>query len=432
MTAHRQTTRREFLAAAAAATIAAPCFVPRRAFGANNRINVGYIGAGRRAGQLLGIPDDVHVVALADVNRQRLEDWAKGRLGRHYGITEDKLFQDYREMLELEELDAVIISSPDHWHALHSIHAMEAGKDVFIEKPMTLTIREGRLMTDAARAHGRVCQVGSQQRSMRENRIGCALVRAGRIGRVHTVHAGNFPSPWECTLPEEEPPDHIDWDMWCGPTEYRGYNEKLYVPRGGQLGHEWGWISFRPYSGGEMTGWGTHGLDQIQWALGMDDSGPVEIWPLLDEEPECNGVHLGPRYPITMRYANGTLLKLDGQGAPGGGWFEGEEGEIKIDRGRYAIQPDNLDADLPELEPIPYEGDTNAHIANWIHCIRTRERPNADIEIGHRSTTVCHLGNIARWVRRELTWDPVTETFPGDDEANSYLDRDRRAPWILG
>ncbi len=430
MTAGRRPTRRQFLAAAAA-TVAAPYFVPAKAFGANDRVNIGYIGCGRRAGGLQGIPGDAHVVALADVNKRRLEEWAKGRLGREYGITEDRLFQDYRDMLALDELDAVMISSPDHWHALHSIHAMEAGKDVYVEKPMTLTIREGRLMADAARANNRICQVGSQQRSMRANRIGCALIRSGRIGKVHTVHAANFPSPWECTLPEEDAPEHIDWDMWCGPTPYRGYHDKLYTPRGGQQGHEWGWISFRPYSGGEMTGWGAHGLDQIQWALGMDNSGPVAIWPLLDEEPEFDGVHRGPRYPVCMKYANGTLVILDDKGAGGGGWFEGDEGEVKIDRNRYAVKPENLDAELPELEPIPFEGDTNEHIANWLHCIRTRQTSNADVEIGHRSTTVCHLGNIARWLKREIKWDPVSETFPGDDEANAYLDRERRAPWTL-
>jgi predicted dehydrogenase len=220
--------------------------------------------------------------------------------------------------------------------------------------------------------------------------------------------------------------------MWCGPTPYRGYHEKLYMPRGGKQDHEWGWISFRPYSGGEMTGWGAHGLDQIQWALGMDESGPVEIWPVLDEEPPFDGVHLGPRWPVHMRYANGVVVKLDDQGAPGGGWFEGDEGEIKIDRDRYAIKPGSLDKELPELEPIPFTGGTDEHIGNWLHCVRTRQTPNADVEIGHRSTTVCHLGNIARWLKRSLTWDPVTETFPGDDEANRLVDRERRVPWTLG
>lgn len=430
MSTRRKFTRRQFLASAALAA-SMPYFVPAKAFGANDRINVGYIGCGRRATGLLGVPGDAHVLALTDINRRRLDDWAKGKLGRKYGISDTMLFPDYREMLALSELDAVIISSPDHWHALHSIHAMEAGKDVYVEKQMTLTIREGRLMVDAARAHGRICQVGSQQRSSQKNRVGCALVRAGRLGNVHTIHTANYPSPWECTLPEEEAPDYLDWDTWCGPTPYRGYHERLYMPRGGKRDHEWGWISYRPYSGGEMTGWGAHGLDQIQWALGMDESGPVEIWPVLDEEPPFDGVHLGPRWPVHLRYANGVVVKLDDQGPAGGGWFEGDEGEIKIDRDRYAVKPGSLDKELPELEPIPFTGGTNEHIGNWLHCVRTRQTPNADVEIGHRSTTVCHLGNIARWLERPLTWDPVTETFPGDDEANRLVDRERRAPWIL-
>ena len=428
MAASKKWSRRQFLAAGAA-TAAAPLILPSRVFGANERVNIGYIGCGRRGGQLDGVMDDVNIFALADVNTKRLEHWATGPMGRKYGIAKDKLFQDYRDMLALEALDAVIIASPDHWHALHAIHAMEAGKDVYVEKPMTLTIREGRVMVDTARKHGRICQVGSQQRTDHANRVGCALIRAGRIGKVHTVHASNYPSPWECDLPEGDAPEYIDWDMWCGPTQPRGYHEELYQPR--VRGHEAGWISFRRYSGGEMTGWGAHGLDQIQWALGKDDTGPVDIEAIVDEEPEPDGTHHGPRCPVHMTYADGTVLKIDGQGAGGGGWFEGEDGQIKIDRGKYACKPGNLDENIPELPEILYEGGTAQHIANWVHCIRTRQKPNSDVEIGHRSTTVCHLGNIARWTKRKLKWDPVTETFPGDDDANSYLDRERRAPWII-
>lgn len=421
--------RRTFLAASAAA--AAPMVVPARVFGANDKINLGYIGTGRRSGQLRGVGDDVQVVALADVNLNRMKEWRLGRWGRTYGLEEKDLYQDFREMLARVDLDAVIVGTPDHWHALHAIHAMRAGKDVYVEKPMTLTIREGRLMTETAREHGRMCQVGSQQRTMRANRIGCALVREGRIGKVHTVHAANYPSPWECTLPQEAAPDYLDWDMWCGPTQPRGYNEKLYVPRGGKGGHEWGWISFRPYSGGEMTGWGAHGLDQIQWALGKDHTTPVEVWPELDNVPPDDGIHKGPRCVVCMKYADGTVLRLDGRAGGGGGWFEGEDGEIVIDRGKYSCKPDGLDEPAPELPEIAHEGDTDAHIANWVHSIRTRALPVADVEIGHRSTILCHLGNIARWLRRKAVFDPQTETFPGDDEANALLDRKRRAPWTL-
>ena len=422
-----KTTRRQFLLAASAAVT--PLVVPRRVFGANDRINVGWIGCGRRAGQLQGIPEDAQAVAFADVNIKRAQ--GSLRFGRNYGMTKDDCYQDYREMLERDDLDAVIIATPDHWHALNSIHAMNAGKHVYCEKPMTLTIREGRLMVDAARKNNVACQCGSQQRTMEQNRIGCALVREGRIGKVHTVHAACFPTSWECDLPEmDAPPEEVDWDMWCGPTEPRGYHDKLYVPRGGKKGHEWGWISFRTYSGGEMTGWGAHGFDQIQWALGKDDTGPKKIIP-QEESPPFDGVHLGPNNYIDMVYDDGTVMKIDGKAGGGGGWFQGENGEVKIDRGKYACKPESLDDELPPLPASSHTGDTDMHIANWLHCARTGIRPNADVEIGHRSSTVCHLANIARWLKRELTWDPDTETFPGDDEASSYIDRDRRAPWVL-
>ena len=164
--------------------------------------------------------------------------------------------------------------------------------------------------------------------------------------------------------------------------------------------------------------------------MGKDDTGPRKIVP-LEESPPFDGVHLGPNNYIDMVYDDGTVLKIDGQAGGGGGWFEGEKGEVKIDRGKYSCKPETIDDEMPPLPISSHTGDTNEHIANWLYCARTGERPNADVEIGHRSSTVCHLGNIARWLKRELTWDPVTETFPGDDEANSYIDRDRRAPWIL-
>lgn len=422
--------RRQFMAGMTAAV--APMILPRTVFGANDRINVGWIGCGRRGGQLQGLPADARAAAFSDVNISRARSWAKGKFGRRYDVNPAKdAYQDYREMLERDDLDAVIVATPDHWHALNAIDAMNKGKHVYCEKPMTLTIREGRLMVEAARKNKVACQCGSQQRTMEANRIGCALVRAGRIGKVHTVHAACFPTSWECTLPEEDKaPEEIDWDMWCGPTEPRGYHKKLYVPRGGKLGHEWGWISFITYSGGEMTGWGAHGFDQIQWALNKDHTGPTKITP-LEESPRFDGIHLGPNNYINMEYADGTVMKIDGNAGGGGGWFEGEDGEIKIDRGSYKCKPDSLDDVLPELPESSHTGDTNEHIANWLHCARTGDKPNADVEIGHRSSTVCHLGNIARWLKRELVWDPETETFPGDDEANSYLDRKRRAPYTL-
>lgn len=431
---HQPINRRHFLrtglAAATGPFIFSACAHAARPISPNERIRVGYIGVGRRGLQLLDLPAEAEIVAAADVNMKRVEEF----VARHPGSVG---FQDYREMLDMPGLDAVVVASPDHWHALHTVDACRAGKDVYVEKPMSLTIEEGRQMVEAARKYDRVVQVGSQQRCDERNRIPCELIRNGRIGTVHTVHAANFQSPWDCPLPEEPAPAHIDWDAWCGQTEPRGYHEELYLPR--VRGHEAGWISYTPYSGGEMTGWGSHGLDQIQWALGMDGSGPVEVWPELDRVPPPDGIHMGPTCEVWMRYANGTLLMLNGKGQGGGGVFEGEEGTIETGRGEYVI------SDGVDRSPVGDDGvhlyrardkslgvqrnDTAVNLANWIHCIYTRETPIADVAIGHSSTVVCHLGNIARWLERPLRWDPEAELFIDDDEANTYLARPQRAPY---
>ncbi len=420
--------------AAAAGALAAPYLIPSGLLaaegrpGPNDRIGVAGIGVGRQgsgvfrgaAGSPLGRP-----IAVADANIKRA-----GEIAAKMGI---EPYQDYRKLLERKDVDAITTATPDHWRALVSIHACQAGKDVYAEKPMSLTIREGRLMVEAVRKYGRVFQTGSQQRSQPENRFGCELVRNGRIGKIHTVIGANYPSPWECALPAQPVPDGLDWDMWCGPTEPVPYHIDLCTPRANP-----GWISFRTYSGGEMTGWGAHGLDQIQWALGMDDTGPVEIWtegpkfdPPVYREPESRsrGDKICGSPMIFYRYANGVTVKLD-NGNPGGGIFIGDKGKIEIFRGKVTSNP-------PEVVKEPIRDDeihlykSNNHIGNWLECIKSREKPIADVEIGHRSTTVCHLGNIARWVGRKLQWDPVKEIFPGDEEANAYLDRPRRRGYQL-
>ncbi|HID76435.1 MAG TPA: Gfo/Idh/MocA family oxidoreductase, partial [Planctomycetaceae bacterium] len=395
----------------------------------NDRIGLAGIGVGRQGSGLMHAAarsGQARIVAIADVNLPRAEERAK-KLGAQVAC------QDYRKLLDRTDVDAIMTATPDHWRALVCIHACQAGKDIYAEKPMTLTIREGRLMVQAVRKYKRVFQTGSQQRSMAANRHGCELVRNGRIGKVHTVIGHNYPSPWECALPGQPVPQGLDWDMWCGPTEPVGYHPDLYAPRANP-----GWISFRPYSGGEMTGWGSHGLDQIQWALGTDETGPVEIWtegepfdPPTYAAPEsrARGDRLCSHPMIFYRYANGVTVKLD-NGNPGGAIFVGDEGKIEIFRGRVTSNPPEIAEDpVTDARIRLYRSDN--HLQNWLDCIRTRQRPVADVEIGHRSATLCHLGNIARWLGRRLRWDPVQEIFPDDPEANSYLDRARRKPYQL-
>lgn len=418
-------TRRQFMGQALGSSVAltVPYFVPATALagagrvGANDRIGIGTIGCGRRSAQLRNLPPEGQIVAAADCHLDRARQVAAQYQGQAY--------QDYRELLDSPEVDAVIIASPDHWHALHSIHACQAGKDVYVEKPMTLTVAEGAQMVTAARANDRVVQAGSQQRSMPTNVQACQWVRDGALGKVQRVIAYNYPSPWRCNLPAQETPAELNWDMWCGQTELRPYHADIDVPRASP-----GWISFQTWSGGEMTGWGAHGLDQVQLALGTSHTGPVKIWtagppftPPTFSQPmgreEADRICSQPK--IFMRYADGTLLTLD-DGPPGGAIFIGERGRITIGRGTCHIEPEELARSLGPFE----NSDRESHMANWFECLRSRERPVADVEIGHRSATLCHLGNIARWTGRPLQWDPQQETFLDDAEANRLLTRTPR------
>jgi predicted dehydrogenase len=446
MASSKKFSRRRFLkrgAALASAGAAVPYFIPSGVLaakgkqGANDRVHVGHIGCGRRAGQLvkgtntpggsgeMPGPDKMRVVAVADFYLKRAGQWAD-----KYGC---KAFQDYRKMLEMKDLDAVIYATPEHWHALPCIHACQAGKDIYGEQPLAHTIREGRAMVEAVRKYNRVFQTGEQQRSSRNVRLGCELIRNGRIGKVHTVIGHNYASPWECNFPKQPVPDGLDWDMWCGQNEVVPYHEDLYLPRANP-----GWMSFRPYSGGELVNWGAHGLSPVQWALGMDESGPVEVWtegepfdPPTYDEPESRkrGDAICSKPSVSFRYANGTVLKL-ADGPPSGGIFIGEKGKIAVVRFGLKTEP----AEIAE-EPIKssdihlYESDN--HMQNWFDCIISRKRPIMDVEIGHRVAIICHLANIARRLGRKLRWDPEKETFPGDDEANKYLDCPKRKPYQL-
>ena len=426
--------RRRFLQTAAAAGVAAPYVIPSGVLaragepGPNDKIGLAGIGVGRQGGGVFrgaAGSGSTRVVAVCDVNLPRAEGMAK-----RY---EAEPYQDYRKLLERKDVDAITTATPDHWRALVCIHAAQAGKDIYAEKPMTLTIREGRLMADAVRKYKGVFQTGSQQRSHAANRYGCELVRNGRIGKVHTVIAHNYPSPWECGFSAQQVPQGLDWDMWCGPTEVVPYHKDLYTPRARP-----GWISFRPYSGGEMTGWGAHGLDQVQWALGMDEGGPIEVWtegepfdPPTYTEPEGRGRGNSQcsKPKIFFRYPGDITMEL-GTGNAGGAIFIGDKGKLEIFRGRVTSSPEEI-AKEPIRDDEIHLYQSNSHMGNWLECIKTRERCVADVEIGHRSSTVCHLGNIARWAGRRLKWDPVKEIFPDDAEANEYLDRKRRKPYTL-
>jgi predicted dehydrogenase len=418
--------RRDFLRCSAltAAAVTLPTLVPSSALaaagrvGANDRIRVGFIGLGGRARWILtkeALPG-AEVIAVADCFLPRCEEAAKAIPG---GERWHK-YQDYRDMLEREKLDAVFAITTTHARVLAMIHAMQVGCDIYGEKPISLTIAEGRVLVNAVKHYDRVFQTGSQQRSMPINMHASDLVRSGAIGKVHTVITCNFKGPktWRPKEDEPEPiPAGLDWDHWCNQTPLRPYYREL----------QYGWADWDDYDGGGqvwgVTGWGTHSLDQAQCGLGLDHTGPVEIIP-EQQGPEC---------PITLRYANGVLLKLEGQNRGMedlGAIFIGDRGRIEILRGDYLADPKELRENAPPVTP---QGDHESipHIANFFECMRSRKKTNADVETGHRATALCHLVNICRQVQRRLRWNPVTEQFEGDDEANRLLARPRRAGYEL-
>ncbi|MDA1275345.1 MAG: Gfo/Idh/MocA family oxidoreductase [Verrucomicrobia bacterium] len=423
--------RRGFLKRSVLAMTTVPMIAPSSILGSaqrtspNERISVGFIGTGKMAhdyhlSTLSGF-EDVQAVAVCDVDTTRREHAKKFLLDRYAAAgrssKECSVHSDFRQVLARDDIDAVVIATPDHWHAVPILEACKAGKDVYCEKPLTLTIREAQLCIETVRKNGRILQTGSQQRSsvFGPFRLACELIRSGRIGAVRTVHVGvGGPSTW-CDLPEEPLEPGLDWNMWLGAAPERPYNSVL-SPRG-KHNHFPAWRSYREYSGGGMTDIGAHHFDIAQWALGMDESGPVEIIPPAAPE---KGVG------VKFVYENGVEMF---HGGPSGCTFVGTEGVLYIDRGKLTSEPQQIAKDpLGENEVHLYQ--SPGHHRDWLNCIRSRKRPVADVEIGARSATVCHLGNLAYWNGRKLRWDPKNWRFH-DAADNQLLDRVRRDPWQL-
>jgi predicted dehydrogenase len=430
-------TRRDFIRSAAVAAalptiVSAPVLGDEKKTAASERLTLGFIGVGKQNGghlrYFLG-QKDVQVLAVCDVDTTRREH-AKEIVEKRYSAPQKNgqykgcaAYNDFRELLARKDIDAVVIATPDHWHAIPVLEACRAGKDIYCEKPLSLTIHEAKAMIDAVRKYKRVFQTGSQQRSSSEFRLACELVRSGRIGKVHTVYVNvGGPSRW-CDLPEEKLEPGLDWDRWLGPAPQRPYNSIL-SPRGVH-DHFPDWRNYREYSGGMMTDWGAHHLDIAQWGLGMDDSGPMEIIP-----PDDPKAQRGVRYV----YGNGVVVIHGSEYEPGkkvnGVAFIGSEGKIFVNRGYKASDPEDI-----IREPL---GDQDVHLykspghqRDWLNCVRARKQPICDVEIGARSVTVCHLGNLAYWNHRKLRWDPKEWRFVNDQEANKWLDRERREPWQL-
>lgn len=461
----RKQTRREILKTGAA-SIALPYLIPSSVLGrestapASETVRVGVIGCGGRS-RLIREGADVkgfNVVAACDCVVQRARDYVKQLSGgKPWGV-----YTDFRKMIEKERLDAVMIETTTHARAWIAILAMQMGVDTYIEKPMCLTIAEGRAMVNAARKYKTVTQVGTQQRSMPLNNWASDLVKNGALGKIKAVLAPNFIGPFRWTKTSSKDvkgPVEPWWDTWTNQAELRPHDRAL----------QFGWARWWDYDGGGLcfgvTGWGAHSYDQINRALGTDDTGPVEI--MLEEPVEnrdtgkfaprktVGGIIVGltgdedtgtryhrmakitgPRAKVRMWFESGTELRLhlDGDRGPGlGAIFVGTEGKIEINRDKVASNPKEIvrAAGNPGHNRRP---ETAYHIENWIGCIKSRGRCNADIEIGQRATTLCYLVNIARdvgQVGKKLRWDPAAERFTNCDEGNKLLSRARRKGWEL-
>ncbi|NUQ63649.1 MAG: Gfo/Idh/MocA family oxidoreductase [Pirellulales bacterium] len=461
----RNWTRRELLKAGAAA-IALPALVPGRVLGQDGSappsetVRVGVIGCGGRA-RVIREGADVKgfkVVAACDLQLLKAQKYVEELSGgEKWGA-----YDDFRMMIEKEKLDAVMVETTTHARAWIAMIAMQMGMDAYIEKPMCLTIAEGRAMVHAARKYNRVTQVGTQQRSMPINNWASDLVKNGAIGKIKTVLAPNFVGPFRWTKTSSadvKSPVEPWWDAWTNQAELRPYDPALHH----------GWARWWDYDGGGLcfgvTGWGTHSYDQVNRALGTDETGPLEVVldePVADRETgkfapreSVGGVTIGdtgdadtgtdyhrmaklsgPRAQVRMQFAGGAELKLslDGDRGPGlGAIFIGEKGKIEINRNKLASNPKDIvratENPGPNTRP-----ETAYHIENWIECIKSRKRCTADVEIGQRSSTLCYLVNIVRDVGRVgemLKWDPVAERFTNCEEANAFLDRPRRKGYEL-
>ncbi|GIX05468.1 MAG: oxidoreductase [Planctomycetaceae bacterium] len=445
-------TRRQFLqtTAALAGAVMPYWFTTqqRRALGyslVNDRITLGCIGTGDRwdavGPQAMNYS---HCLAVCDVDRQHMEKAQRkaldilARKGKDYTVD---MYEDYRKLLDRQDIDVVTIVTPDHWHSKIAIEAMQAGKDVYCEKPLTLTIHEGKQIRKVLQETKRVFQVGTQQRSEMELRFlkAVAMVREGRIGKVQRVICDIGGAPTAFDIPETDVPPELNWDMWLGQTPWVKYRSK---PSGGKYPHSRVHYEFRwwyEYSGGKMTDWGAHHVDIACWALGMDDTGPSTVEGTAEHPCEFkNGYpvrddcyNTATKFDVTVMCPGNVEMHIVSHSKDGNGiLFEGTEGRFHVSRGNMKGKPveDLKEHPLAEERLIAlYKGKKPGnHMANFFECVRDRTDPISDVYSHHRAMTICHLANIAIRLGRKITWDPVREQIVGDPEANQFLAREQR------
>jgi len=426
-------TRREFLRAAGVA-VAAPYVIPSAALGAagrlpaSRRITTALIGSGSRGQQIIAGGD--RVVAVCDVDAKHCQA-AKAKIDASSGSRSCAAYGDFREVLDRAEIDAVVVATPDHWHVPITVAAIKAGKAVYVEKPLSASIREGRIAEEVARRYGAIVQVGSQQRSPDFEKFtrACELVRNGRIGKLEWIRVEIYArpgknDPW---TPQAVPPE-LDYEMWLGPAPWAAYHRD-------RCHYNFRFVS--DYSGGDVTNWGAHHLDIAQWAIGADDSGPVEVIGI--GKRNATGLH-DTFYDVRvdLTYAGGVRVELRSGGKEmktGGVWLMGSEGWIHVSREQIRAKPESLLTSRigPDEIHLASPSSATTHMGIWLDCVRNRNAKglNVPVEVGHRSATVCHLANIAMELGRKLKWDPVGEQFIDDDEANRLTRRPMREPWQI-
>jgi predicted dehydrogenase len=429
--------RRTFLQSATAAGVAGSLAAPAAA---NERFSLGFIGMGRRGRGVLRAAlrhPETKVVAICDVYKPNLE------LAREMA-PEARLYEDFRELLAADDVDAVCIATPDHWHPYMAVEACKAGKDVYVEKPISVTVEEGRMMVKAARKYDSVVQVGTQQRSGKHFQRAVEIVRSGKLGEISFVRTWNYGNAHPGGIgdpPDSDPPADLNWDLWLGPAPERAFNKNRFGVRPDAYSHfRWFW----DYAGGMMTDWGVHLLDIVLWA--MDEPGPRVIttvggkYVLRDNRETPDTIQATYEFPgfacvYENRVVNGQSMWDQGYGI----LFHGTEGTLFVDRSRWEILPEKKRKDANPRESVARikaeEGSrsndtTIDHWANFVECMKTREKPISDIEVGHRSTAMCLLANVSLRSRQRVSWDPVAETTP-NDEARTLLGREYRPPWKL-
>ncbi len=429
--------RRSFLKSAGAASALATSFFTGRLAGANDKIRVGFIGLGRMGRSSLGIAlkvPDIEVAALCDVYKPNLEQALKQ-------APQAKVYKDFRDLLAAKDIDAVNISTPDHWHAYMTVEACKAGKDVYVEKPISVAVEEGRIMVQAARKYNRVVQVGTQQRSGVHFAKARDIVRSGRLGKISFVRTWNYGNQYPEGIgnpPDSEPPADLDWEMWLGPAPKAPFNSNRFGVHPKEFSRfRWFW----DYAGGMVTDWAIHLVDIVLWA--MEAAGPNVItasggkFYIEDDRDTPDTIQVTWEFPKWVCVYENRILNAQSMFKQGYGiLFHGTDGTLFVDRSRYELIPERKgrgEESVNRTEPEEGKSSNNHNLAHWqnfLECIRSRQRPVSDIEYGHQSTALALLANVAYRSRQRVDWDPKSETT-GNKEAQPYLRREYRAPWKL-